>query len=262
MDETKKRAEPLRNENGYVQYERCDYGSKENNGLCASKEKLRHISHKTMEVLEAERRIIAREIHDEIGGSLAAIKFLLEDLLTRNGDNHEIAEPLTKTVTYIQDTIKKTKRISAELRPTMLDDLGLKATIEWFSRKLQQSFPGVTFRMTIKIDEASIAEAQKIVIYRIIQKAITNAVQYGKADTIWLSLTQVNDRIEFQIKDNGRGLDMNTLSFKDCADDAMSGLTGIKERTEICGGSFFIRSNETRGTFLLINLPCQGVAPD
>ncbi len=227
-------------------------------GLCMAQEKLRHFSHKTMEILENERKRIAREIHDGLGGSLAAIKFLLEDILSRNGDNAEIAEPLNQSVEYIKDTIKKTRRISAGLRPIMLDDLGLAATIRWCCRNLKQSFPEITLIVELNINESMIDESQKILIYRIIQEAMTNAAKHGRADTIWLCLTQSNERLELEITDNGCGFDTHRVLSDKYRDDSGYGLSGIKAKTEICSGAFCINSLENKGTSLRISLPLTG----
>lgn len=225
---------------------------------CIAQEKLRYFSHKTMETLENERKLVAREIHDELGGSLAAIKFLLEDILSRNGDNREIAEPLRHTVRCIKDTIKKTRRISAGLRPVMLDDLGLKATIRWCCGKLKQSFPQITLIVEVDINESIIDDSQKILIYRIIQEAMTNAATHGGADTIWLSLTQSNERLELEITDNGCGFDTGRILSGKYRNGNGYGLTGIKAKTEICGGVFCINSLENKGTDLRITLPLTG----
>ncbi len=230
----------------------------ESSGLCSAQEKLRHFSHKTLEILENERKRIAMEIHDGLGGSLAAIKFLLEDILSRNGDNAEIAEPLHQTVQYIKDTIKKTKSISAGLRPIMLDDLGLKSTIRWCCSKLKKSFPEITLILEINIDESMIDDSQKILIYRIIQEAMTNAAKHGGADTIWLSLNQSNERLELEITDNGCGFDTGRVLSDKYRDGNGYGLCGIKAKTEICGGAFCINSLENKGTALRITLPLTG----
>lgn len=214
--------------------------------MCIAREKLRRLSHKSMTMLENERKMIAKEIHDDLGGSLAAIKFLLEDMASRNGNNNDIAESLNKSVAHIQKTIKKTKRLSADLRPTMLDDLGLKATVQWFCRTLRSAHPGISFIISINMDEGGIEEFQKIVIYRIIQEAMVNAVKHSGADTIWLTLSQKSDRAELEINDNGYGVEMKNAGY---------GLTGIKEKTEICGGAFSLKSSESEGTRLRVTLP-------
>ena len=236
----------------------CDSGTgyeQDENVLCAAREKLRHLSHKTMAVLENERKIIAREIHDSLGGSLAAIKFLLEDIASRSQSDPELADPLDKAIEYIQGTIKKTKRISAELRPTTLDDLGLEATVNWFCRRLRNANPAIAFVIEMDIDEESIDEPQKIVLYRIIQEAMINAVRHSEADTIQLSLVQTGERIELLVRDNGCGMNTDPLAPDSDPPHKGYGLTEIKEKAEICGGAFLIRSTKNEGTLLRVSMP-------
>lgn len=225
---------------------------------CIARENLRHFFHKTMEIHENERRLLAREIHDGLGGSLAAIKFLLEDILSNNGDNTKIAEPLHQTVQYIKDAIKKIRHISAGLRPSMLDDLGLGATIRWCCNNLKKSFPDITLISAININESMLHDPQKILIYRIIQEAMTNAAKHGGGDTIRLSLTQSNERLELEITDNGCGFDTSRILSGKYRDENGYGLSGIKAKTEICGGLFYIRSHADIGTALRVALPLTG----
>ena len=239
----------------------CNSGpgdQQDGNSICAAREKLRHLSHKTMAILENERKIIAREIHDSLGGSLAAIKFLLEDIASRSQNAPELAGPLDRAIGYIQGTIKKTKRISAELRPTTLDDLGLEATVNWFCRRLRNANPAIAFVIEMDIDEESIDEPQKIVLYRIIQEAMTNALRHSEADTIQLSLVHTGDRLELLVRDNGCGMAADPLSPDSDAPHKGYGLSEIKEKTEICGGAFLIHSTKTEGTLLRVSMPLAG----
>lgn len=183
------------------------------NQLRLSREKLRQLSRKTMAMLESDRKTVAKEIHDSLGGSLAAIKFRLEDSLTRYPGEDEMSLVLLHTIENIQDTIKDTKRISASLRPTTLDDLGLQPTIKWFCRHLMEINPKISIVTRIDLTEEEIEESLKIVIFRIVQEAMTNAVQHSEADTVWLTLTQRGEEIELEIKDNGCGFDTKKNVF-------------------------------------------------
>lgn len=239
----------------------CDSlpGDEQDGGtLCTAREKLRHLTHKTMAILENERKIFAREIHDSLGGSLAAIKFLLEDIAARSQTAPELADPLDKAIGYIQGTIKKTKRISAELRPTTLDDLGLEATVNWFCRRLRNANPAIAFVIEMDIDEESIDDPQKIVLYRIVQEAMTNAVRHSGADRIQLSLVQAGERLELLVRDNGCGMAADPFSPDTDAPHKGYGLTEIKEKTEICGGAFLVRSTKSEGTLLRVSMPLTG----
>ena len=106
--------------------------------MALSRERIRRLSRQTLELLEADRRSISKELHDSIGASLAAVKFSLEEKeLTRKQNQGRLEESLDQEIAYLLKTIKETKRISANLRPTTLDDLGLMATIDWFLRQFK-----------------------------------------------------------------------------------------------------------------------------
>ncbi len=224
--------------------------------LRLSREKLRQLSRKTMAMLESDRKNVAKEIHDSLGGSLAAIKFRLEDSLTRFDDEDaEMNQVLLQTIEYIQDTIKDTKRISASLRPTTLDDLGLQPTIKWFCRHLMEINPEISIVTRIDLNEKEVEESLKIVIFRIVQEAMTNAVQHSEADTVWLTLTQQEQEIELEIKDNGCGFDTGKMFSETLEALAGYGIASIRERAEICGGTFKIESFIDSGTNIHVRLP-------
>lgn len=223
--------------------------------LRQSEENMRQMSQKTMSMMESDRKTVAKEVHDSVGGSLAAIKFRLEDILNKSPENGEITQALQQSIENIQDTIKETKRISAGLRPTTLDDLGLMATIKWYCRHLMELNPEVSLVTKIEIDEEEIDEAQKITLYRIIQEAMSNAVQHSEADTIWLTLQQPDTSVTLEVKDNGCGFDKETVFSETHEALGGYGLNSIRERSEISGGTFRIESFENAGTNVYVTLP-------
>lgn len=225
--------------------------------LRQSEEKMRQMSYKTMWVMENDRKNVAKKVHDSVGGSLAAIKFRLEDVLNKSPESGEINRAIEQSIENIQDTIKETKRISAGLRPTTLDDLGLLATIKWYCRHLMELNPEISLVTKFEIDEEKIGEAQKITLYRIIQEAMNNAVQHSEADTIWLTLQQPDTSFNLEIKDNGCGFDMENDFSEPHEALSGSGLISIRERSEISGGTFQIESFENAGTSLYVTLPKQ-----
>jgi signal transduction histidine kinase len=155
------------------------------------------------------------------------------------------------------NTIKETKRISANLRPATLDDLGLMATIEWYIRQFKQLYGNIQLDYTADISEADIPEFMKIVLYRIIQEGLSNAEKHSEASTIHLDLRHENidgERISLTIEDNGHGFDVDSvLSNKDPLSGY--GLTAMVERCEIVGGTFNVASTQGRGTKITAVLP-------
>lgn len=225
--------------------------------LMRSRERLKNISRRFVDVLEADRRTVAKELHDSIGASLAAIKFSLEEKEMNRSQNHgRLDQSLSHEIAYLLAAIKETKRISANLRPTMLDDLGLIATIEWFLRQFRQLYGNVHIDYRMDIAEKDIPEHMKIIIYRIIQEGLTNAKKHSEATSILLQLglADGNRSLSLLIQDDGRGFDVkNVLSD----DDPLSGygLIAMREQCEIFNGAFHIESHLSRGTRINAILP-------
>lgn len=218
--------------------------------LSLSRERLQRISRRILDLMEADRRTISKELHDSIGASLAAIKFSLEDKeLKRAQDHGRLDEPLTQEIAYLLATIKETKRISANLRPTTLDDLGLMATINWYIRQFQRLYGEIRIQYTTEITEDEIPEPMKIVIYRIIQEGLSNAEKHSEAGSVRLHMgfSDGKHSIALSIEDNGHGFDVEeVLSRKDPLSGY--GLIAMRERCEVFGGSFHIESKKGVGT--------------
>lgn len=225
--------------------------------LTLSRERLKRMTRQTLDVLEADRRTVSKELHDSIGASLAAIKFSLEEKERRRErqDGH-LDESLEQEIAYLLGTIKETKRISANLRPTTLDDLGLMATIQWYLRQFQRIYGNIRVDYTTTLDEADVPESMKIIIYRIIQEGLSNIGKHGEAQSVRLRMTFTDGKrsIRLFIEDDGRGFDVEeVLSSKDPLSGY--GLTAMRERCEIFGGSFTIESRIGEGTRIHTILP-------
>jgi PAS domain S-box-containing protein len=225
--------------------------------LALSRERLKIISKRSLNVLEADRRTISKELHDSIGASLAAIKFSLEDKEIKRTRNHgQLDESLEQEIAYLIEAIKETKRIAANLRPTILDDLGLMATIKWYLRQFGRLYGNLRIDYKSEITETDVPEDMKIIIYRILQEGLNNAEKHSGAAMIRLHLgfTDGKRSVSLSIDDDGRGFDVEeTLSKKDPL--VGYGLIAMRERCEIYGGSFHIESQIGVGTKINAILP-------
>jgi signal transduction histidine kinase len=225
--------------------------------LAHSQERLKQISMRTLNVLEADRRTVSKELHDGVGASLAAIKFSLEEKEFRRVQSKgRLDASLQQEINYLLATIKETKRISANLRPTTLDDLGLVATIQWYLRQYQRMYGNIKVHYETDISEAEVPEKMKIIIYRIVQEGLSNAEKHSEASTVHLTIRFCDHKhaISVSLQDDGRGFDLNeTLSEKDPLSGY--GLTAMRERCEIFGGSFHIDSKPGKGTLIHAILP-------
>jgi signal transduction histidine kinase len=248
---------PLMDENGRIEFIATitkDISTLKNleMELRDSQRRLKEFSRKSSEALEADRRTVSRELHDSIGGNLAAVKVALESILKKIAERpDEAATSLEKTIFHLAETIKECKQISANLRPEIIDDMGLLATIDWHTRQFSQNYSYLQIIRQIKVEEPEVPEPLKIVIYRVIQEALNNAAMHSKADTIYIRLKKTGNCLEAEVEDNGRGFDFKEVSNRV---DRMSGygLKSMRERVEIIGGSFSLHSLSGTGTCIRI----------
>jgi len=202
---------------------------------------------------EMERKRIACDLHDSIGQYLTALKYnaenILNQLIKRQADS-SVLESLKKGIRLIQRTIEETRRIIMYLRPTILDDLGILAAISWFCGEFRNIYPNIQVKEEILLDEHNIPDALKIVIFRITQEAMNNAVKYSDTNRIKVRLRRAQDTIELSIIDNGKGFDTQNMRKG-------FGLISMRERAEGVGGVLSIQSFEGEGTIIQARWPSQ-----
>ena len=220
--------------------------------LRRSEQHLRLLSAKLIEAQERERKLIARELHDSIGASLTAIIYGLEDSL-ENASGQQ-ARQLKEILSMARETVEETRRISTNLRPAIVDDLGILATIRWFTRQFEGLYGDIDIIQQIEVQEDAIAEPLKIVIYRILQEALNNVAKHSKAGTVRVSLRQTEGRLQLTIEDDGKGFSPEVLVCQKDTEVGM-GLESMRERTELLGGSFAIRSARGEGTVVEVSWP-------
>jgi PAS domain S-box-containing protein len=220
-------------------------------GLMAlrAKVELEGLSSRLLEVQESERKRIGRELHDSTGQSLAALKFGLESALDsiRQGAIGESIEALAALIPLVQLASDEVRRIHTDLRPSLLDDLGIIATISWFCREFERLYLGIQIEKQIQAKEEDVPETLKIVIFRVLQEALNNISKYAKADLVRIDLKKEKDKIEFSIRDNGQGFDVEAVQRGKGSTEGF-GLTNMRERVQLSGGSFAIESRKGAGT--------------
>jgi len=214
-----------------------------------SEKELRFLSSQLLTAQERERKRIAGEIHDGIGQSLTTIKFGVENALRQmdKGAARGGVESLEAIIPLAQEAIEEVRRIQTDLRPPILDDLGILATIGWFCREFQAIYTGIRIETQINIQENEVPELLKIVIYRVLQEAMNNIAKHSKADLLNLCLTKTDGQLELLIQDNGQGFDVEEALALDQARRGL-GLSSMRERTELSGGAFSIESARGKGT--------------
>ncbi len=223
--------------------------------LRKSQSDLRQLSTALINAQERERKLIAQEIHDSMGSSLAATKFKVEAVFKEIGDyNPQASAALESVISIVQGTIEEARRIQMSLRPSILDDLGILATINWFCRQFESTYSNIRIRKEIETEEYEVPDPLKIVIYRVLQEALNNIAKHSKTAVVLLFLLKKDCAIHLVIRDSGQGFDLTeTLSRKGSARGL--GLDSMRERTELSGGSFSIESSKGEGTIIRASWP-------
>ncbi len=220
-----------------------------------AEEALRALSARIRSTREEEGTRIAREIHDELGGVLTGLKWDLEKIdntLESSTDcSHisEIRERISVMTGLIETTISTVQRIASELRPGVLDDLGLVAAIEWQIEQFQ-SRSGLTCHWTNNASEIQLSRERATAVFRILQEILTNVLRHARAANLYVKLRRSKHFFELEVKDDGEGITesqrMNTQSL---------GLLGMKERALLVGGEVRITGKEGGGTTVVVRVP-------
>jgi PAS domain S-box-containing protein len=218
--------------------------------LKKSHEELRQLATHLQDIREDERTHIAREIHDELGQQLTGLKMDISWLSKKiNGQSPEINQKLSESLQLIDETVKTVRRIATQLRPSILDDLGLVSAMEWQSEEFEKRFKISTiFRSNVNtIDiEPEIATG----IFRVFQESLTNVLRHSRATEVRASLQYEDDELTLDITDNGVGFNSDEIENKKTL-----GLLGMKERTLMMGGTYNISSKPGEGTAVVISVP-------
>jgi len=216
---------------------------------------LRKIHAKLIAAQEDERRRLAGELHDSIGQTLAALKYGIESVLVKNEqeDLKGAFQLMERFVPTLQHAIEEARSIYMGLRPPMLDNLGLLATLEWFCREFQHLHLDLRVPLKTGIEETELSEALKITIFRIAQEALNNVAKHSGARSVQLSLTRNRHAIQLVVHDDGSGFNLDSNVAQHSGRGL--GLVGMRERVELTGGRFSIVSGQESGTTLQMCWP-------
>jgi signal transduction histidine kinase len=227
--------------------------------LKRSEAELRRFPQRLLNAYEEENKRIGQELHDGLAQHLTAIKIWVEGALTEaRQESARVTKRLETAVLLAQGAVEEVRRISRNLRPSMLDDLGILATISWLCQEFEKMHSPVLIEEEIHIMENDVSEPLKIVIFRLVQECLNNITKHSKADLVRLSLKMTDGRIELTVHDNGVGFDMEYLATADSFDRGL-GLQSMRERTDLSGGSFSIDSRRGAGTTVRASWPFSGV---
>ena len=210
---------------------------------------VRLLSAQFMSAQELERQRIARELHDSIGQALGGVKFALESCQAQiaAGAGDAAARTLQQLSGRIGAVMEEVRRVSMNLRPATLDDLGILPTLAGLSREFCAIHQQLELELLVDVSEAEIAAPLKTAIYRIVQEALHNVVMHSGARKVCLVLRRRDGQLELQVRDDGMGAAP--------AGGAGLGLSTMRERAEITGGRFALRAGPRRGTTVAVTWP-------
>ncbi len=220
--------------------------------LQTSREQLRELSRWTQSAIEEERKRIAREIHDELGQELSLLQLDLGSLGERLPRGERDVQTRIESMTALVDSaIHSVQKIATDLRPTLLDDLGLGAAVEWAVKEFQKR---TSIPCTVAIDppDLRLDPERSTALFRILQEGLTNVLRHARASKVEVALTKSGGTVLLRVRDDGRG-----ISPRQIRDSKSVGLTGIRERVRPWGATVAIRGIPGRGTEILINIPVE-----
>ncbi|AFH50197.1 PAS/PAC domain protein [Ignavibacterium album JCM 16511] len=217
--------------------------------LKRSEEMLRSLTQKLQEIREEERSRIAMELHDELGQVLTAIKIDLNSLIKKPPYKKDIPLKIAPVISLVEDTINTVRKISMELRPVMLDRLGLLSAIEWQIDEIRKRL-GIKTLTNLPEGISGLTKEQEIAVFRTFQEIFTNIARHSKATEVAVSLVTDDEKFMMIVRDNGVGFTPESISRK-----GGLGLLGMKERIKSAGGFMEINSKINSGTEIKIFIP-------
>jgi signal transduction histidine kinase len=220
--------------------------------LETSEKHVRTFAKQLNDVLEEDRARIAREIHDEFGQQLAGLKMSLSALKKNIGVSKDVVPIIDGILTDINTSLQSLRHIANELRPVLIDKLGLYVAIEWLLDEFEKK-SGINSRRNGDIDPPELTKMVEINIFRICQEALTNISKHANATLVNIQINHIDDRLCLKIKDNGEGIKPKTLHSP-----LSMGLLNMKERANLIGAELIISGSAKTGTLIELNVNING----
>jgi len=215
----------------------------------ASSEQLRALASRLQKVREEERTTIAREVHDELGQALTGLRLDVSWMRHRLPRNHEALAQCTSIIQQIDGSLAAVRRIATALRPSILDQLGLAAALEWQGQEFGTR-TGTAVEMDVTTDGSSIADDIGSSVFRILQESLTNVTRYASATRVSIHMHHSAQELTLTVADNGVGFAPEQLDGT-----GSLGLLGMRERALACGGELGIISAPGEGTVVSLRVP-------
>jgi signal transduction histidine kinase len=217
--------------------------------LEASRQQLRALASRLQKVREEERTQIAREIHDELGQALTGLKLDIAWMKNRLPRDHGVMGQCASIIDRIDQTLNAVRRIATALRPSVLDQLGLAAALEWQGQEFRAR-TGIDVVMELSVDGGELSDDLGSSAFRILQESLTNVARHAHATRVTIRLEQTPTLLTLEVSDNGLGCTSGCIEAK-----GSLGLLGMRERALACGGEFTIVGQANRGTIVRLSVP-------
>lgn len=217
-----------------------------------AEDELRDLSHQLVTAQEQERRALSRDLHDQVGQLLTALRISIGNtaLLVAAADS-SLASELELSKRLVTQALRTTRDIAMGLRPAMLDDLGLEAALEWHARQ-HSKLCGVPVSVAIESPLVPLSDEQKICVYRVVQEALNNSAKYAAAQQIAIDISLDDGEISIEVRDDGVGFDPSCLK-------PGLGILGMRERVAQLGGRLTVESEPNKGTVIRTRLPIERI---
>jgi PAS domain S-box-containing protein len=222
--------------------------------LQESHDQLRVLARRLLEVQEEERRLLARELHDEIGQQMTAIKLNLQ-LLQTSADPARAATRFKDSVGIVDHLLTLVRARSLNLRPPLLDELGLGPALESFVR-IQTRRAGLALDLAIEPNAPRLPAPLEIAAFRVVQESLTNVIRHAQATRVAVAMQHTRESVALTVRDDGRGFDMQAMQVRAKAGEH-AGLMGLRERVNLFNGDFAIESAPGRGTEVRVTFPLE-----
>ena len=218
--------------------------------LIDSRRQLHNLNSHMISIREREREIISREIHDQLGQLLTVMHMDLKLICKKLPENNKFLHQRIRSMSKMLDmTIQTVQKISSDLRPKILDELGLQSAIKWQARKFQ-NMTGINCKLVSHIENINMDRNRDINIFRIFQETLTNVCRHANATRIEVSLEEDTGQLIMKVRDNGRG-----IKNRQIMDSKSLGLIGMRERVHFLQGGIEIQGVPDKGTTVLVSIP-------
>ena len=225
--------------------------------LKVSQKQLRHLSSRLLSAQEEERKKISRELHDELGQSLTLMKFRLRSVEKQlREDQGALKDEAGNILLYMNTVIEDVRRISKDLCPFILEDLGLTRALQWLADNFSKNNRDIRLTLDLPDIDSLFPQDAQTSIYRILQEALTNLVKHSGAGSASVNIRKEAKSVSFSIEDDGKGFDMTKIKSQDAAERGL-GLASMEERVSMLGGSLALWSEQGKGTRISFSIPAR-----